>query len=468
MSPLSPRARAPVLVLEETLPRSYRLLLAGLTLAAFLTNTKFIGSLRNNVGPFEILGALLIVSFFVSPRTQRPLRFHLVLRLMVLLMVIAACSQINISEGRAAAGIVQLAILIFLTLFLIATYNLMRQYQVSPRTLLQMICYWLLIVGPWIITRSVQAGATIGEAGPFRNRAHMASYMLTAFWIALMYSQWPGIKNRERLVALAGAAMSLYAIAVAGRRSVYLSLIIGLLILAVAFVAARRGNRRSMIAISIFVVGLLYAMYQYGPRYLPQLAFFQSRVAMIDDRLESALGVSEDEAAEFGFFALQRQGVRMAFEAHPLLGIGWGGFPRSIYSPTGHEVHSTPLRFLAETGLAGALLYAAVMLTLLLSVLRSWHALRRTALGNFYLVLAAGYSSLLVSYLYNRHITERTFWLLLLVILSSELYARRIVALNAKAVAEREQLPAAKPTPRADSREPLESTISGTAFEWRE
>ena len=53
------------------LPVSLRLLLPALILAAFLTETKFIPALANNVGFFEILGLVIIVLFFTVYREQR-------------------------------------------------------------------------------------------------------------------------------------------------------------------------------------------------------------------------------------------------------------------------------------------------------------------------------------------------------------------------------------------------------------
>ena len=122
--------------------------------------------------------------------------------------------------------------------------------------------------------------------------------------------------------------------------------------------------------------------------------YLQTRVGMIDDRLEAALGASKETAARKGFFELQREGVSYAFRTHPIIGIGWGGFAKSQYSPTGHEVHSTPLRFVAETGLVGTAFYVFFMFVLLRSVWVGFLWMRRSPWGNAYLVLAVGFSSL--------------------------------------------------------------------------
>lgn len=409
-----------------SLPLSYRLGVGALVFAAFLTQAKFIPSIRNNIGPFEVIGILLIASFLLSSKTQRPLRLNRVTLLAFAILGIAVISQINIPEGRLQTGLLNVAIQIFFAFFLLTLFNLLQQHRVSPRTLLQFVALTLLVVGPWIIFSGITAQDMIQEAGPFRNRAHMASYMLTAFWLALIYSQWPGLRLRAKLVAYSGVAMTLYAVAASGRRSVYLSLVLGLAALGFFFLVATRQRRIRLFLVGLFVLGLIYAMYQYGPRYFPQLQFFQDRVSMIDDRLDDALAISEDSAARKSFFALQREGVQLAFRSHPIIGIGWGGFAKSHFSPTGHEVHSTPLRFLAETGLIGFALYLGLMLTLLASTWRAFLLLRQTPFANAYLVLAVGLSSLTVSYAYNRHVTERTFWLMVAVIFSMELFALRV------------------------------------------
>jgi O-Antigen ligase len=415
-------------LLTEALPPSYQVALALIVATGFLTQAKFIPSIRNNVGPFEIVGMALIGAFLLSPRTRRPLVLNPANRAMLAILAVTVFSQLNIEGDRRTAGFINVAIQLFFVLFLVTMFNLQSQYRVNPKRILQLVCVSLLFVGPWIIVSGLNAQDLVQDVGPFRNRAHMASYMLTAFWMALMFSQWPKTKLYQRLIALSGVAMTLYAVAVAGRRSVYLSLVIGLGVLGVGFFLTSNQRRARLVIAGLLILGLTYSMYRYGPKYLPQLGFFQDRVGLIDDRLDSALALNEEEASEKGFFALQREGVRHAFTTHPLFGIGWGGFAKSQYSPTGHEVHSTPLRFLAETGLAGLTLYALFMLAVLRSVWTAYLAMRKTEYGNAYLVLAVGFSSLIVSYTYNRHITERTFWLLMAVIFAAEQFAERSLA----------------------------------------
>ena len=171
-------------------------------------------------------------------------------------------------------------------------------------------------------------------------------------------------------------------------------------------------------------VGFLTVLALVGRQYTTQLEFFFNRVNMIDDRLAMASGTSDapEEDEEDNFIVAQRLGVLRAFRDHPLIGIGWGGFADSDYSPTGHEVHSTPLRYLAELGVIGVILYGGFLSYLLFGSLKLFFLARKTPYQLSVLVLTIALWSLATSWAYNRHITERTFWLLLAVYASIETF----------------------------------------------
>ncbi len=378
----------------------------------FLTGTKLVSGIENNFGPFEVVGMAMLVAVLADRRTTlRQLLSHPISQLLAISTLVAIISLLRYKGGLFYMGVLQTLIVAFMFLFVTALYILMLRYQVSPQQLLRLVVYSALVIGPWVLFAGIASVGDIQEAGPFRNRAHMANYMLTAFWLVLIYNFWPGISKKERWISYLALASTLYPIAAAGRRSVYLSLIIGLVGVAFAFLMAHRGRRRSALVNSLVIftfVGLLYAV---GPRWLPQLEFFKTRVGGIGQRLDMVADSSD--AGDDNFFAAQREGILRAFQENPLLGIGWGGFTKSEYSPTGHEVHSTPLRFLAELGAVGLGLYVAFMATLLIGSLRIFTLLRSGPYRMPAVVLSIALWSMSISYAYNRHVTERTFWLLL-------------------------------------------------------
>ncbi len=410
--------------IPQTLPTGMQFFVAFWLFSGFLTQLSVIPAIRNNVGPFEICGLLsilLLPAFKLrSIETNHPL-----IKILALMTFLAAISQVQIAPAQSRFALIQLAIMVFLLVFVTLLYNVLLQHRLSPEFFLRIVAYAILIVGPWIVLQGARSGGDIQVAGPFRNRAHMASYMLTAFWLVLILALWPGLKKRLRWVCFADLALTLYAIAVSGRRSVYLSLIIGLVTLGLVIFVASRGKRLRLFITASFIILFLGGLYFVADAVSPQTAFFKGRVGEIDDRLRQVVGADESSQGTKSFFILQREGVKQAFRNSPILGIGWGGFPKSRFSPTGHEVHSTPLRFLAELGAIGLGLYLAMMGILLGGSFRLFRAMRRTPYSASYLVLAVAIWSMSVSYLYNRHITERAFWILLVVYLAADVFARR-------------------------------------------
>jgi hypothetical protein len=396
-----------------------------LVFSAFLTEIKLIPAIANNVGLFEVLGALSILVFLIDQR-QRP-TIRPTITIAGLLALVAAVSLVNIEYQSIGEGLIQVSILVFLFLLLLAMFNLLVQHELDPEYLLRLITYATAIVGPWILQQGFLFEEELDAVGPFRNRAHMGIYMLTAFWLVLIYTFWPGRSRRNRVKWILGPAaigLCLYAVAISGRRSVYLSLFIGLIALVAVFVVVLRRRRLAVGFAAAFSVAFLALLYTQGASFLPRGDFFRTRVGLVGTRLRSAADAIAGES-ETGFMALQTQAVNAAFRTHPLLGIGWGSFHEWELNVTRHEVHSTPLRFLAETGLVGFVLYATLLLHLLSRSAALLLRMRSTAFAGSYLVLAVGIWSLAVSYAYNRHITERTFYLLLIVFLVMDAFAAR-------------------------------------------
>ena len=433
-----PSAVRPARTLARTLSRPpwlLRLTIPALVFSAFLTDVRFVPGLKNNIGLFELIGgALILVTMLTAAVGTHRLGLHPILRVIGLIVLAAAASQVRLPDSHFMVGLVQVAILAFLFGFLVALSNLLARYAISPTVILRWVGYSVLVVGPWVILEGVETGGSIGASGPFRNRAHMGTYMLTAFWLSILLALWPGLKRRDRLVSWAAICLTLYGVAVSGRRSVYLSLIFGLAGLVVAMAIVHRGKRLRLFATVGIAIGFLTLFYFVGGLFFPRAAFFQERLWMIGDALQDAFApVSAVTVGDENFIALQRKGAFQAFRENPIFGIGWGGFWESRYSPTGHEVHNMPLRFVAELGLVGITLYGLFITLLLITTARLSAVMRRSPYGASYLALAVAFWSLCVSYTYNRHLTERTFWLLLIVLFTLEAFARRWQAAQRRA-----------------------------------
>ena len=367
-----------VVTLSTDQPTYLRLLLAAWFLSAFFTKITFIPALRNNVGPFELLGLVVIGLFVLIESRQAPIRSHAVIRAILLMCLLAASSLTWIAATHTLKGLVQVLILFYLLSFLVVLYNLTLRYRISPDQIMTTVAVSVLFVGLWAASSGVGTGPS-QTAGPFRNRAHMGVYMQTGFWLALIFSLWPTLARWKRLLGYSAVVTSLFCVATSGRRSVYISLFIGVVGMAAGLLTAHRGRRFSAFLTGTIVIVFLALLYTYADQLSPQTAFFKQRVSEVDDRVREAFASADRYQDHGSFFVLQRQGVMMAFRHSPMLGIGWGGFAASSFSPTGHEVHSMPLRFLAELGLVGLGLYLTRMGTLLAHSAKLLLRMRRTA-----------------------------------------------------------------------------------------
>ena len=405
-------------------PRIFVWLLAAQVFGAFLTETKLLPDIPNNVGMFEVTGVVLIASaalYFYKENI--PLQTHPVIWLLAAILALAALSQAQVPYERQVFAAVNLAIVLFMLVFVITLYNVMQLRTEHLIYILQFFAWSALISSVWIIVESGMNGGAYGLSGPFRNRAAAGISMLTSFWVVLLYALWPGLSLRWRYQLYLTLLLIIYCIAIAGRRSVYVSLIVGAgMLLGCSALTSGRSTLR-IAGILVLVMGAMGGLYFYADDISPAASFYRDRVGLIDDRLEMAAGQGDD--AKDNFIVNQRRGVLRAVADHPVTGIGWGGFYESQYSPTGHEVHSTPLRFLAELGVPGFMLYLILMGRLLWGVTYLWWSQRNGLYRLPTLILCAALWSLLTSYVYNRHITERTFWLLLVIIITAESTLKR-------------------------------------------
>ncbi|MCS6803941.1 MAG: O-antigen ligase family protein [Acidobacteriota bacterium] len=402
------------------LPTYLVVLLSVQVFCTFLTETKFIAELKNNIGAFEVSGLILfVVAFDYFLHQQLPIRTHPVMRWLGVMALVATLSLLQLTPDRQWNGIVAYVLLLSSLAFTLTLYNVITLHEQYFVRLMRAIGYAVGVIALWLLADSIQSGGQVNAAGPFRNRAHASVYMFTSFWILLLNLSWPGTTRRQWWTFTAILPLALYCVMVGGRRSVYLSLLVGLVGLALGFIVSRARAQFKLLTpfvVSLIAVGLFYFVLS---EFWYPAQFFRQRVGMVSSRIEMATARSAEDV-ENDFMLQQRAGVLDAFRDHPVLGIGWGGFYRSVYSRTGHEVHSTPMRFLAETGLLGLLAYTMFMGCLLWRSLRLWWLSRRSDFELSSLILCLALWSLSVSYVYNRQMTDRTFWLMLVVFISYE------------------------------------------------
>ena len=248
--------------------------------------------------------------------------------------------------------------------------------------------------------------------------------MMGAFWIVLLYRFMPGIARWERWALYPILALVLYTIAVSLRQSIYVALIAGIAGLSLGALLVRGWRRLALGVAILFILGFSAILYLVGPENLASVTLFKRELSGVGTRVEAATDFLDydpyDDPGGPVFDALQRMGALHAFSENPVLGIGWMGFYHSRYSPTGHELHSSTLRFLAELGIVGFTLYLCFVAVLLIRAFRLVLLSRKTPYQVSAWVLFIALCTYTLSQYYNRMFTDRPYWFALVIFMAFE------------------------------------------------
>lgn len=427
-------------VILERLPRILYALLALEALSAFLSESRFIPDIRNNIGAFELTAVLLFTATFIYYfKYDLPLRFHPLFAVFFIWLFAAALSLYHYLSPRIDVGVISVLILIFQFGFIVALFNLLTLRHDLVLFVLRAFAIAIVIIGLMVLLDQITSRGSLDAAGPFRNRSGMGIYMMGAFWILLLYRLWPGTKPWEHWLTYPAMALVLYALAASLRQSVYVAMIIGGAGLAVALLVSSGWGRLK--ALTAILIGLVFVglLFTYGGKYLTSLAIFNREFVA----LSPALGLTEEDDTEGekrDFRVAQLRAALIAMGDHPLLGIGWGAFYGYQYAPTRNEMHSTPLRFIAELGVPGLLLYIAFMSLIMLRAIRLLWYTWRTPYRLVAFVFLVGMVSYATSHYYNRMFTDRPYWWFLVIFMASE-----VVILNQVRQAQSVPAPSAAP-----------------------
>jgi O-antigen ligase len=401
------------------------MLIALEAFCAYLTATRFFEGTRHNIGAFEVSTALLfcfMILYFL--KHDIPIRTHPVIIIIGLMVIAAGISLVMIPPLRLMNGVFATLIMLFMFMTVLTLYNLVSLDERYLVLLLRALVFSAAIASIWGLMEGISSGGYIGATGSYRGRGQMGMISLSSFWIVLTYAFWPKVSKWERLAVYFVLPLVLYCLAVSGRKSVYIAFALGLAGLAVSLLFAY-GRGRLMVLGMLLVVGLtLGLLYSVVSDYWTPAAFFKDRAEEARENFLLMTGIQDEAEAtaynEDQFVQLQQQGAVRALAENPILGIGWGGFYRSKYSPTGHEMHSTPFRFLAELGLVGITLYLCLMGRLFGGAFKLWLSSRKTSYQSSAMILCVALCSLSVSYLYNRQVSERTGFLIIVILLGFE------------------------------------------------
>lgn len=241
--------------------------------------------------------------------------------------------------------------------------------------------------------------------GSFRNPGQLADFCLTSFFVLLAFSFVPKQHRILKVLLWILAPTLVFCALLTGRFSVFPSFAIGFLLISFYFMA------QSKKLILIWVTALILVLAGFGVS-----ASFNPKIyeLVITRNLDSASNL----LAHSGFLSEQLRVGGKIFQENSLFGIGLGRFIQSEYHEfiRGHSFHSTYIQFLAETGIFGMFTYLIFMGYFLMLAYKNLRASWQTSWRDFHAILLFGFVSMLLSYSFNRHMKEHTFWLFIALI----------------------------------------------------
>jgi O-antigen ligase len=380
------------------------------------------------VGLPEIVFTLFVFVWLwsLAVRRTRSQRIHPIHLLNVLFLMVAAFSFVGANQEGFSLAVVEVVILGYLVLFCLIA----DQFIGSDDDLKKVLDIWMLAAAVVAVVGLYECLAVVfglprihryrdafRVIATFRRPPQLGVYALSTFFVALAYSMVPELSARRRTALRLLAVAMVVLIVFSSRRSALGALAVGMFLV---LVTNARHLRRALVLGALFIVAV------YGTHYLASnndllQTFFSKRLKVL----------YSPDLSDTPFIRENIAQAVAAFRDEPFLGIGYGHFATSEYSnEAGNEIHSTPLRVLAECGIAGSLAYLLMTGAFLYLAWRNIALARGTIWASFMQVLFPGLLALQVSYLYNRALRDRTYWLTvaLVVALNRLLVARRSAA----------------------------------------
>jgi O-antigen ligase len=179
--------------------------------------------------------------------------------------------------------------------------------------------------------------------------------------ILAIYFVLTATRTWARMAAMAVLPLLIVALLAAGSRGPVIAFALGLVVLLGLIAASGRDRRRLLL-----VAAALFAAVIVAPLLLPGSSIGRALSALVG----SGSGVSSNGRSELWAQAFA------AFGAHPLLGLGTGGF--ASLSPTELYPHNLLLEMSAELGVVGVLLIGGVILGFAARLLAAWRTGRGT------------------------------------------------------------------------------------------
>lgn len=253
----------------------------------------------------------------------------------------------------------------------------------------------------------------VGEAkSGFRNAGQAGTYfmMMIAIMAPLKFSKLKEyLSRKERKVLNISLTLSIIFLVSTAKIAALLGLVVALPLYAILF--RKKTLMLSLVGFVALVLLIAPNLELIAPQFYNRFnRKLQTRVLYYVLDEYSDLKPKDSES----FIESNYKLAYKAFLDNPLTGSGLGGFGGGIYDK--HEVHSTPMKLLGETGILGILGYAIFMSLFLFHFVKAWNFSRLNPYRDYLINMIPFVIGCFINWGYSFHMRKRPFWFIVTIV----------------------------------------------------
>ncbi len=346
---------------------------------------------QRNISPIFIAGGVLLLALFLPIYfSLNPQATAVECLILLFLLLVAWCMSIEFENSLLTIIFPLISSIVIVATF-IGVYDLSATY------------YDLVRIFP---EKENYPGVMMSG---FRNSGQAGSYMqvMLTVLIPLRFSQLYGkISSYSKKLLNISLCCGIVFLHLTAKYSAIIGMVIGI----VLFLIINFRNYKILSIFSFALIGLVIVTFLLKFAIPPS---YERIVYKFENRIENRIDQNDiKNETQDNFIVSNFSAGIEAFKDRPLIGTGLGAFYKTKHT---HEVHSTYMKMLAETGIIGLIGYAYFIYHFILLLLKG----RRSSFieGRSYInVMIPFLIGCFVSWSYTYHLRKREFWILLVVI----------------------------------------------------
>jgi hypothetical protein len=387
---------------------SYRFFIYLFIITSFITRT--LGSedgIFSRIIVADLFGAMALLTFFIVEAKV------LVASRLTSCFVLALCFAVGILGSYfPLKSLFEVIILLFLILIYASIITHFKSEEKLRELILAFAIASLLgsviglydsFIAPYGLPRIFPTRARGEALSGFRNAGQAGAYMFTSVVVLFTFLNsrlFSNCTQRQKTIIRISLFFSILFFITTGKVAAYIGFSVGF----VMYLIYKR-NFKALIGSAVFVI-ITTVLILNIERIAPEI--YNRLFRKVTTRVLEPLEGKEDNIGTH-FIKSNFGGAVEAFSDNPLTASGIGGFLNRYGR---HEVHSTYLKIIGETGLLGCLGYVLFMFYFLKIFFVSSRQATNNPYSQFIKEMSPFIIGMIVSWAYTYHLRKREFWIL--------------------------------------------------------